>query len=84
MKSITRVLFERELIKQLKKGAIFYRRCHPEELAEKITKFLNGEIKIDNSKTKKRIFSQEPLEKITKFYKDVIKSKRIFANTLIK
>jgi len=60
---------------ELKDGVVFYRRGHPEELANRIEDVVKGKIKMNTAKTKERIFSQNPLEKMILLYKKIIKNK---------
>ncbi|MCM8787956.1 MAG: glycosyltransferase [Candidatus Omnitrophica bacterium] len=58
----------------LKGAAIFYKRKNPQELAKKITEFLSGKLRInkkDYLQAKKRIFSQDPVKEMIKFYRNL-------------
>lgn len=56
----------------LKDGAVFYKRGHPKELAEKIKSVLSGKLKTNTKKIKERIFSEKPVEKMINLYNKVI------------
>jgi glycosyltransferase involved in cell wall biosynthesis len=52
----------------LRESAIYYKRGHPEELADKIKKILAGEIKTDPNGANKSILSQQPLKEMILMY----------------
>jgi glycosyltransferase involved in cell wall biosynthesis len=55
----------------LRESAVYYKRGHPEELADKIKKILAGEIKTDPNGANKRILSQQPLKEMILMYEKI-------------
>jgi glycosyltransferase involved in cell wall biosynthesis len=56
----------------LKNAAIFYKRGHPEELADKISRFFDKKETVDINLARKELFSKKPIEDVVKLYNQII------------